>query len=156
VLRALKKTRQPVRVRFVGAPDRVAYGHEMKSLSRKLKISDRVEWLEETTDAELIDQYARCLGVIYPPIDEDYGYVTLEAMLAAKPVITCTDSGGPLEFVQNGSTGLIVEPNENEIAEALDRIWSDRETAQRWGKAGRHAYDSLGLSWERVVKELTA
>ena len=39
------------------------------------------------------------LGVIFPPLDEDYGYVTLEAMLAAKPVITCTDSGGPLEFV---------------------------------------------------------
>ena len=156
VLRALKKTRQPVRVRFAGTPDRAAYGDEMKSLSRKLRISDRVAWLEEATDDELIDQYARCLGVIYPPIDEDYGYVTLEAMLAAKPVITCTDSGGPLEFVQNESTGLIVQPDQDRLAEALDRIWSDREMARRWGLAGRHAYESLGLSWARVVRELTA
>ncbi len=55
-------------------------------------------------------RYAHALGVIYPPTDEDYGYVTLEAMLAAKPVITCTDSGGPLEFVTNDETGLIAEP----------------------------------------------
>jgi glycosyltransferase involved in cell wall biosynthesis len=156
VLRALKRTSHPVRVRFVGTPDSVPYGNQMKTLSRKLKLSDRVEWIEEATDAELIDQYARSLGVIYPPIDEDYGYVTLEAMLAAKPVITCTDSGGPLEFVHHESTGLIVEPDEDALAEALDRIWSDRESAQRWGAAGRSAYDSLNLSWARVVKELTA
>jgi glycosyltransferase involved in cell wall biosynthesis len=156
VLRALKKTRHPVRVRFVGTPDHLAYGSEMKTLSRKLKISDRVDWLEEVTDDELIDHYARSLGVIYPPIDEDYGYVTLEAMLAAKPVITCSDSGGPLEFVQNESTGLIVAPDEDALAQALDRIWSDRQTAQRWGEAGRDAYQSLGLSWAGVVKELTS
>jgi glycosyltransferase involved in cell wall biosynthesis len=156
ILRALKKTRQPVRVRFVGSPDRAAYGDEMKRMSRKLKVSDRVEWLAQASDAELLDQYAHCLGVIYPPIDEDYGYVTLEAMLAKKPVVTCTDSGGPLEFVQHESTGLIVEPCEDAVAEALDRIWSDRQLGQRWGEAGRDAYESLGLSWARVVKELTA
>ena len=47
--------------------------------------------------------YAHSLGVIFPAVDEDYGYVTLEAMLSSKPVITCADSGGPLEFVVDGS-----------------------------------------------------
>ena len=36
----------------------------------------------------------------YAPFDEDYGYVTLEAFLARKPVITTTDAGGTLEFVE--------------------------------------------------------
>jgi len=46
--------------------------------------------------------------VVFPPFDEDLGYVTLEAMLAAKPVITCNDSGGPMEFVRDRENGLLV------------------------------------------------
>ena len=44
---------------------------------------------------------------MFPPFDEDYGYVTLEAFLARKPVVTTTDAGGPLEFVEDGVTGLV-------------------------------------------------
>ena len=47
-----------------------------------------------------------CLAVLYPPVDEDYGYVTLEGMLSSKPVVTCTDSGGPLEFIADGTHRL--------------------------------------------------
>ena len=48
------------------------------------------------------------LAVVYPPFDEDFGYVTLEAFLARKPVITATDSGGPNEFVVDGVNGFVV------------------------------------------------
>jgi glycosyltransferase involved in cell wall biosynthesis len=54
------------------------------------------------TERQLIDLYAGALAVVFPPFDEDYGYVTLEAFLARKPVITTTDAGGPLEFVEDG------------------------------------------------------
>ena len=47
------------------------------------------------SDEEKLRLYANCLGVIYPPLDEDYGYITLEAMLAQKPVVTTRDAGGP-------------------------------------------------------------
>ena len=156
IIKAMAKTRNPVRVRFVGAPDRPGYTDELKSLARSLKVADRLAWLENLSDDELIDQYARCLGVIYPPIDEDYGYVTLEAMLAAKPVITCTDSGGPLEFVVDKQTGHIVEPNESAIAAALDAVWEDREYARRLGEAGFDHYKQINPSWPQVVKQLTA
>src|SRR5262249_45126278 len=86
-LKSLALTKNPVRVRFAGTPDPQRYAEELKAGARKLRVSDRVEWLGDLSDDEMIDQYARCLGVIYPPIDEDYGYVTLEAMLAAKPVV---------------------------------------------------------------------
>ena len=155
VIKTLSKTRNPVRVRFVGAPDRPGYTDELKSLARSLKVADRVEWLENLSDDELIDQYARCLGVIYPPIDEDYGYVTLEAMLASKPVITCSDSGGPLEFVLDRETGQVVEPTESAIAAALDMLWENRESARLWGEAGLAHYKRVNPSWSQVVKQLT-
>jgi glycosyltransferase involved in cell wall biosynthesis len=91
---------------------------------------------------------------VYPPFDEDYGYVTLEAMLSSKPVITCLDSGGPLEFVLHGQTGLVAEPTPQSLAACMDRLWSDRGKARAFGIAGRDHYQSLGISWKNVVARL--
>jgi glycosyltransferase involved in cell wall biosynthesis len=113
VLEALAYTREPVKVRFAGAPDHPDFVKELSDLSLKLKLTSRVEWLGPISEEEKCDQYAHALGVLYPPIDEDYGYVTLEAMLSRKPLITCTDSGGPLEFVRPGEDGLVASPKPN-------------------------------------------
>ena len=154
VLEALARTNQPVRVRFTGNSDRQSYGDELKALARKLKVHGRVEWLGQVSEEDKRDLYARALAVIYPPFDEDYGYVTLEAMLAAKPVLTCTDSGGPLEFVRHEQTGLISEPVGDSLARALDRIWVERQQAKDWGNAGRALYDKLEITWPSVVQKL--
>ncbi|WP_406857371.1 hypothetical protein ABEG18_07030 [Alsobacter sp. KACC 23698] len=50
--------------------------------------------------------YAESLAVVHTPRDEDYAYVTLEAMLSHKAVLTCDDPGGPLKFALDGDTGL--------------------------------------------------
>jgi glycosyltransferase involved in cell wall biosynthesis len=154
LLEALAYTKQAVRVKLAGAADQPAYQNELKALARKLRVQDRVEWLGQIPEEEKRDLYARALGVIYPPIDEDYGYVTLEAMLASKPSIVCSDSGGPLEFVRHEQTGLISEPLAASLAEALDRIWTQREQAQEWGKAARALYDQLQITWPGVVRKL--
>ncbi len=100
------------------------------------------------------DLYARCLGVLFPPVDEDYGYITLEAMLARKPVITCADSGGPLEFVVDRQTGIVAEPNPESLANAMDDLWDHRENARQWGDAGRQRYSDLRISWAHVLEHL--
>jgi glycosyltransferase involved in cell wall biosynthesis len=154
VLQALAATHGPVCVRFAGSADEPQYREELEMLARELNIEHRVEWLGQVTEEEKRAIYARALGVIFPPVDEDYGYVTLEAMLASKPVITCTDSGAPLEFVRNDATGLIVEPSPKAMAVAMDRLWGDRELAWALGEAGRKRYDSLNISWMAVVERL--
>jgi glycosyltransferase involved in cell wall biosynthesis len=154
VLEALAETRQPVRVCFAGSADDPTYARTLKELSAKLKVERRVVWLGHVSEKKKRDMYARALGVVYAPWDEDYGYVTLEAMLASKPVITCTDSGGTLEFVCDGETGLIAEPNAVALARAMDALWQNRRRAKKWGRAGRQRYESLGISWENVVRTL--
>ncbi|HEX9989861.1 MAG TPA: glycosyltransferase family 4 protein [Chloroflexia bacterium] len=154
VLEALARTRHRVQVRFMGAADRDMYEKDLYAKERELGLQKRVRWLGPVPDGEKIAAYAHALGVIYPPVDEDYGYVTLEAMLSSKPVITCTDSGGPLEFVRDGETGLVVEPTPEALASAFDTIWEDRQRAKAWGEAGRKLYDSLDISWSTVVKKL--
>jgi glycosyltransferase involved in cell wall biosynthesis len=154
VLRALAQTRRPVRVHFAGAPDAPAYADELQALARTLKVHDRVSWLGPVSEEEKRRQYAHCRAVLFPPEDEDYGYVTLEAMLAAKPVLTCDDSGGPLEFVRDGETGRIVEPTPQALADAMDALWEQRDTARAWGKAGRDRYQKLGIAWPKVIERL--
>ena len=60
---------------------------------------------------QLLDHLARCRAVCFPPLDEDYGFVTVEAFASRKAVITCRDSGGPAELVEDGVTGFVCEPD---------------------------------------------
>ncbi len=156
VVNALAQCQQPVRVLFAGKADNAPYAEELLERVRLLKLTKRVEMLGEISDEEKRDLYARCLGVVFPPLDEDYGYITLEAMLAAKPVITCTDSGGPLDFIIAGKTGLVCEPTAEALARAMDELWSDRSGAARMGEAARDHYGSLHISWSTVVEALLA
>jgi glycosyltransferase involved in cell wall biosynthesis len=156
VLEALAQTRNHVRILFAGVSDQPSYASKLRTLARKFKVHDRVEWLGAITADEMQRRYANSIGVIYPPTDEDYGYVTLEAMLSSKPVITCSDSGGPLEFVLDHTTGLITEPTTEALAAGFDLLWENRTEAKAWGETGRASYESFNLSWEHVVNKLLA
>jgi glycosyltransferase involved in cell wall biosynthesis len=156
VIEALMETKNPVKVVFAGKADDSTYMDQLKSLAKKLKVLDRITFLGGISEEDKLKNYARAIGVVYPPFDEDYGYVTLEAMLASKPLITCTDSGGPLEFVLHQKTGLIVESSSKALAAAMDQLWEERTWAKTLGKSGREHYDSLEITWSTVVKRLLA
>jgi glycosyltransferase involved in cell wall biosynthesis len=154
VLEALARTRNPVVVSFAGSADEGTYENQLHRLAMKLGIEKRVRWLGRISDEEKIDLYSRALAVLYPPVDEDFGYVTLEGMLARKPVIVCSDSGGPLEFVRDEENGLIAGPEPEALARALDRVWEDRSRAKQWGEAGFELYQSMNITWPKVVDSL--
>jgi glycosyltransferase involved in cell wall biosynthesis len=156
VLEGLLQTRSQVKVYFSGPADEPAFERKCVALAQKKGCADRVQWLGPVSEEKKRDLYARSLGVLFPPVDEDYGYITLEAMLAHKPVITCTDSGGPLEFVVNRETGLVCEPAPQALAAAMDELWEDRELARRWGEAGRARYSDLRIDWATVLEKLLA
>ena len=150
-IQALAQCRERVRIRFAGEPGSLA--QQAKS-ANKLKFSDRVEWLGMLSEDQKRGLYANCLGVIFPPVDEDYGYATLEAMLSSKPVITSSDSGGPLEFVLDRQTGLVAHSTPESLAEAMDTLWAERGCAAVMGEAGRAHYRDLHISWANVVEKL--
>lgn len=52
---------------------------------------------------------AACTVVLYTPQNEHFGIVPLEAMASGRPVVACS-SGGPLESVVHGSTGMLCPP----------------------------------------------
>lgn len=117
-----------------------------------LGVADRVTFLGAVGDDDLLDLYAGALAVAYPPYDEDFGYVTLEAFLARKPVITCTDSGGPNEFVRDGENGFVRAPEPGPIAEAINRLGADRRLAASLGEAGLSV--AAAITWDGVIEKL--
>jgi glycosyltransferase involved in cell wall biosynthesis len=116
-------------------------------------VSDRITFLGMVGDEDLIDLYARALAVVYPPFDEDFGYVTLEAFLARKPVITCTDSGGPNEFVVDGVNGFVCAPEPDALAAAISQLAADPAKAAALGDAGHEV--AAAITWDGVIEKLT-
>jgi glycosyltransferase involved in cell wall biosynthesis len=117
-------------------------------------VSRRVTFLGAVGDDDLIGLYAGALAVVYPPYDEDFGYVTLEAFLARKPVVTCSDSGGPIEFVADGVNGFVCAPDPGEMALAINRLAADRGRAAAMGDSGHDA--ARRVTWDGVIEKLTA
>ena len=76
-------------------------------------------------------------------------------MAAGKPVITAKDSGGPLEFVDNGINGFVVEPNAKEIAEVFDKVAKSSVLSVELGLQSKNKLVEMNITWENVVKELT-
>ena len=122
-------------------------------MTRKLKVEDRVEFLGFVPDDELIELYANSRAVYFAPVDEDYGYITLEAFLSEKPVITCNDSGGVLEFVEDGHSGFVVEPNSESLASSINKIWFDKKKSIDMGRSGYEIVKDI--NWDNVIKKLT-
>jgi len=125
---------------------------ELEGLSQETGVAGRVVFAGAVTPEALLPLYAGALGVLYVPFDEDYGYVTLEAFLAAKPVITATDSGGTLEFVADGENGFVCAPEPEAMGAALSRLAAHRDLAGELGARGRRRAQEI--TWDGVVEQL--
>jgi glycosyltransferase involved in cell wall biosynthesis len=115
-------------------------------------VADRITFTGAIDDDELVTLYRECLALVYVPFDEDYGLATLEAFLAGKPVVTARDSGGTLEFVEDGTNGFIVDAAPEPIAAALARMISSPSLAESLGASGRDL--ALRISWDSVIERL--
>jgi len=124
----------------------------LETLSTSLGLQHRVRFLGEVDDDAIVEWYAGSLGVVYPPYDEDYGYVTIEAFLAHKPVVTTTDAGGPNEFVTDDVNGFVSPPEPEALGAAITRLHANRARAAAMGGAG---YDrARTITWAGVVEAL--
>ena len=151
LIEAMRRVRTPVKLILAGSSSEVK---RYEDLIKTHGVSDRVTMRGFVSDDELVELYANSLAIGYLPFDEDYGYVTLEAMLSGKPVVVPSDGGGAAELVEHGRTGMIVEPDPQAIADCLDSLYSDRARARRMGEQGLEKLTSLNLSWEHVVEKI--
>jgi glycosyltransferase involved in cell wall biosynthesis len=150
-IEAMEHVRTGVRLVLVGrGPDE----RRLRDLVSSKRLQDKVTFEIGVSDERLHELFLNAAAVYYGPFDEDYGYVSLEGFAAERPVITLSDSGGTLEFVRDGETGIVAEPEPRAIAEAFDRAFTDREIGRRMGRAGNALVREEVPTWPEVVARL--
>jgi len=150
-IQALARSGPGTRLKIAGTGPLEA---DLRQLARSLGVSDRVEFLGFVPEETLVDLYAGCRAAYYTPVDEDYGYVTVESFLSRKPVLTTTDAGGPLEFVTHDETGLVCEPDPEAVAAGMDRIMA--LPLARLREMGEGGHEKVAdITWDHVVDRLT-
>ena len=156
LVEAMAHTRTPVRLRLCGTSLDPAYLPGLRDTVRRLGIADRVtienRWISED---EKVDRLEHALASAYLPYDEDsYGYPTIEAAHARRCTVTTTDSGGVPEFVEDGVTGMVVDPDPAAVGRAFDRLYGDRALARSLGEHAGERVAEMGIDWDSVIARL--
>jgi glycosyltransferase involved in cell wall biosynthesis len=128
-------------------------GERVLGDGEELKFPPNVRSTGWLSAAEISAYYESAEVLVVPSRWEGFGLIAVEGMRAGLPVIA-TRAGGLPEIVENGVTGLLIEPGRPDaIADAV-RSLSD-ETRARMGKAGRARFEAQ-FTLDRVHQQLTA
>ncbi|MBT8490482.1 MAG: glycosyltransferase [Deltaproteobacteria bacterium] len=126
---------------------------KLMGLLKNRGLSNRCELLGFLTEGDFLRHLSEARAIFYGPLDEDYGYATIEAFLAQKPVITCRDSGEAKLFVEETGAGFISDPEPISIANNLSAIYdlSDIELKEM----AVPGYDlAQTITWSKILEEL--
>ncbi len=154
MIRAMQYTKTPVQFVIAGSGKQET---ELRKMAKDIGVVSKVRFEGHVSNEKLRSLYANCLAVYFAPFDEDYGFVTIEAMKSRKPVLTLSDSGGVTEFVKDGQTGFVFDSSHGEIdfaaiADRVDQLYNNRELAEELGAACIDAVRDI--NWDTVIKSL--
>lgn len=126
---------------------------ELKVLTKKLQLEDRVYFLGFIPNTELPSYLHQSDIFVRPSLSEGFGISFVEAMAAGLPVIT-TPVGGIVDFLVEGKTGLFCEvKNPKSIAEQVELLVNDEKLYRR---IIINAYTMVKekYTWDIVSKEM--
>ena len=130
--------------------------NRLERLARELGIANQVRFEGWMPRERLLAKMRACDVFLFASLRDGGGLVVVEAMAAGKPVV-CFDLGGPGLHV-NPECGFKVPAGDpaqgvRDMAEALDRLASDRQLCAQMGLAAferaRQVYD-----WDRVADRI--
>lgn len=121
-----------------------AYKSSLLSYAEDSTIAEKVSFLGWQENMDEVWPKINCL--VHTAEREPFGRVIIEAMAHKIPVIT-VDSCGPSEIIQNGKTGILVQPNDIEgLSDTMLKIAQDIQFANKLATAG----------YEHVISNFTA
>jgi len=116
---------------------------DLEARIRNLKLSDRVHLLGSLSQEAVLEKLKAADIFALASVTDTQGAsdvfptVIIEAMAAARPVVSTRLAGIP-ESVVDGETGLLVSPEDTmALAEALGRLIQDAKLRFHYGRAGR-------------------
>ncbi len=124
---------------------------ELERQAADLGVAPYVIFTGRLEQEHLIDLYKQALFV-FASKTETQGIVLVEAMMAGSPVVAIGRMG-VLDIVRPGETGILVEENEEEFAQACLRLLDDKAERERMGRAAKEwaASHSAQASVDRLL-----
>jgi glycosyltransferase involved in cell wall biosynthesis len=144
-----------IKLLFAGSPvpNQEYYQEELEVLIKQHNLAGSVVILPFTQNIKAV-WAATDIAVTPSTEPEPFGLVALEAMLAKKPVIAA-NHGGLAEIVVNDSTGILVEPgNEQDLAKAIAKLTTDINLQAAMGQKG-YERAKEAFSQEKYVKGMS-
>ena len=127
----------------------------LEELARKLDVADRVFFAGHLSQRELDSAYRLCAFNVLPSVQEGFGLVVIEAWIHRRASLVSTGAGVS-ELVQEGSNGLLFEPDDVEsLAESMCRLAADPDLCRTMGAQGhvdsKKCYVGEGVKQESLV-----
>lgn len=153
---ALHHADRNVRLIIAGPPDSEEDGVALTKLVEAEGLGSRVQLDLRFLPRDVYADYVNnARAVAYLPYDEDsLGYVSMEAALAGRPLITLGDSGGVLDLVTDGTTGWVAAPTPEALGAAFSAPYRHGCDLVGLGLAARRRLASFELGWDHVVERL--
>lgn len=156
LVQAMQHMPASARLIVAGPPESETDAARLRDIVEQLGLTDRVALDLRFLKREELANYVNHAAVVaYLPFQEDsYGYVTMEAFEAGKPVVTTTDSGELLDIVIDQETGLVSEATPESLAAAMAMLLYDPPLAREMGKQGRDLWRSKNINWDSHISRL--
>lgn len=133
---------------------------QLEKLAISLGVYERIDFLGQQKRPEVAKLLRGSKLFVLPSRFETFGIVLLEAMACKKPVVA-SRAGGIPEIIENGKTGILVEPdNPDALAGALATVLQDQQLLADIASNGcaavyeRFSSEKTGSSYEAIFANL--
>ena len=132
----------------------------LQRMASDLGVADRVHFVGRLSREEVAAAMDGATAFVMPSRLEPFGIVILEAWRAGVAVVASTRGGAP-EFVEDGVTGVLVDPFDiPAFASALEGLLTDtaaRESIAAAGRARVHDFDwhAIAEEYRRIYRSVT-
>ncbi|MFJ5276066.1 glycosyltransferase [Streptomyces parvulus] len=130
----------------------------LTALARRAGVADRVRLLGAVAPDDMPALLRSADLVLCTALHEPFGFVPLEAMACAVPVLA-TDAGAHRDCVADGTTGRLVAPGDpGALADAVRALLAEERLRRQYGRNGRervlrhHTWARVADAVERVYR----
>lgn len=130
-----------------------SYLVQLQKIVQAKRLTEKVRFVGFVPHREIGKVYALGDILVNPSLSESFGMSLVEAMMWELPVIG-TRVGGMPEIIEEGVTGLLVEPGDpQELAKAMLTLLENSSLSKRMGEHGRLRAMKM-FSWEHIAEQV--
>lgn len=155
-IEAMRYVKSNVKLVIAGKCSEPEYETLLYQLIKDYHLENKVQYENRwVDDGEKIAMIAKSLALVYIPYLEDScGFVTYEGFYSSRPVLTCYDSGGTKEFIEEGVSGYFAEPTPEALAQKMDLLYENREKTLEMGQNAHTEILRRNITWDETVRKL--